>query len=181
MKTKFLSPMTPTKAAIALLEDAKIYLYQLSPTAYCKILPLLFNSNIGQHSRHFIEFFQCLMIQSQQKDGVINYDLRKRNKRIEQEPQYAIETIDHIIEELPHCISSCDLQLETTYDPNTNDTLTVSTCFDRELLYNIEHTIHHLAIIKIGLQLVMPNIELPSHFGFAPSTVKYRAELVVSA
>ncbi len=180
MKTKFSPLMTPTKVAIALLEDAKIYLHQLSPTAYCKILPLLFNSNIGQHSRHFIEFFQCLLIQSKNEDGVINYDLRKRNKRIEQEPQYAIETIDQIIEALPNCISNCNLQLETAYDPNTNDTLRVSTCFDRELLYNIEHTIHHLAIIKIGLQLVMPSIELPSHFGFAPSTVKYRAELTAS-
>ncbi|MDX1476670.1 MAG: hypothetical protein R3301_03155 [Saprospiraceae bacterium] len=45
---------------------------------------------------------------------------------------------------------------------------------ERELIYNIEHTIHHLAIIKIGLAIIAPDIPLPAHFGVAPSTVKYK-------
>ncbi|MEZ4887158.1 MAG: hypothetical protein R3E32_20675 [Chitinophagales bacterium] len=169
--------MTPTKVAIALLEDAKIYLNQISAAAYCQTIPLLFNSNIGQHSRHLIEFFQCLLQQAQSEQGIIDYDKRQRNKEIEQEPPSAIQAIDAIIEALPTCQPNPNLQLHVAYNPNTDDVLTVRTCFDRELLYNIEHTIHHLAIIKIGLQLVTPDIQLPLHFGIAPSTVKYRSEI----
>ncbi len=166
--------MTPTKVATSLLEDAKIYLHQVSVAAYCQTLPLLFNSSIGVHSRHFIEFFQCLLEQAQSEKGIIDYDKRQRNRQIEEVPKAAIDAIDILIEMLPKCEPNPNLQLQAAYQIDGNDMLTVQTCFDRELLYNIEHTIHHLAMIKVGLQLAMPNIELPLHFGIAPSTVKYR-------
>lgn len=41
-------------------------------------------------------------------------------------------------------------------------------------MYNIEHTIHHLALIKVGLKLVYPDLDLPNHFGVAPSTIKFQ-------
>lgn len=169
--------MTPTKVATSLLEDAKIYLHQVSVAAYCQTLPLLFNSSIGVHSRHFIEFFQCLLEQTKSKEGVINYDKRQRNRQIEEKPQAAIEAIDILIEKLPRCEPNPNLQLQATYQVDGDDTLTVQTSFDRELLYNIEHTVHHLAMIKVGLQLAMPDIELPLHFGIASSTVKYRNKI----
>lgn len=169
--------MSPTKVAISLLEDAKIYLRQVSEAAYCKALPLLFNSSVGVHTRHFIEFFQCLLQQAQSEEGIIDYDKRRRNKDIEEKPQRAIEAIDILIEGLPKCQAKTDLQLQAAYKMDSDDKLIVQTCFDRELLYNIEHTIHHLAMIKVGLQLTMPNIELPLHFGVAPSTVKYRSKI----
>ncbi|MGB0930717.1 MAG: hypothetical protein ACPGVB_08075 [Chitinophagales bacterium] len=169
--------MTPTKVAVTLLEDAKVYLHQVSVAAYCQTLPLLFNSSIGVHSRHFIEFFQCLLEQAQSKEGIIDYDKRKRNREIEGKPQAAIEAIDFLIEGLPKCKPNPNLKLQAAYQIEGDDMLTVQTCFDRELLYNIEHTIHHLAMIKVGLQLAMPNIELPLHFGIAPSTVRYRSKI----
>ncbi|MDH3651116.1 MAG: hypothetical protein OEQ53_15620, partial [Saprospiraceae bacterium] len=46
----------------------------------------------------------------------------------------------------------------------------------RELLYNLEHLIHHLAIIRIAMREVEPDVELGAHFGVAPSTLLYRAE-----
>ncbi len=177
MKTKFLYQMTPTQVAIGLLEDAKKYLEQIPPIYYSKTLPLLFDSNIGQHSRHYIEFFQCLLTQAKRSNGLIDYDERKRNQRIEREPKYAIEVIEEIIEALPNFQPNCTLYLQAGYSLDSDEALKVRTCFERELLYNIEHTIHHFAIIKIGLQLVMPEIKLPSHFGIAPSTIKYRNEI----
>ena len=51
----------------------------------------------------------------------------------------------------------------------------VSSSFFRELTYLIEHTIHHLAIIKIGLNEVYPAIEIPKNFGVAHSTIRYQA------
>ncbi|MBL4624563.1 MAG: hypothetical protein JKY42_05430, partial [Flavobacteriales bacterium] len=44
----------------------------------------------------------------------------------------------------------------------------------RELLYAFDHTVHHLAIVRIGLQLNFSHIVLPQNLGVAPSTIKYR-------
>jgi hypothetical protein len=52
----------------------------------------------------------------------------------------------------------------------------VSSTVGRELIYNIEHTIHHLAIVKIALKAILPSLELPEHFGVAPSTIRHRQE-----
>ena len=55
-----------------------------------------------------------------------------------------------------------------------NSDCTIDSTVGRELLYNLEHCIHHLALIKIGLKLVAPQIELPTHFGFARSTILHK-------
>ena len=54
-------------------------------------------------------------------------------------------------------------------------TVKVETSFDRELLYAIEHTIHHMAIIKMGILLHYPNITIPKNFGVAESTIQYKS------
>jgi hypothetical protein len=56
------------------------------------------------------------------------------------------------------------------------DNLLVQSTIGRELIYNIEHTIHHLAIVKIALKSSIPGMHLPEHFGVAPSTIRYRQE-----
>jgi len=43
----------------------------------------------------------------------------------------------------------------------------------RELAYNIEHVIHHMAIIKIALRQHFEEVTIPENFGIAPSTAKY--------
>jgi hypothetical protein len=55
--------------------------------------------------------------------------------------------------------------------------LTSQSNIERELMYNIEHTIHHLAIIKIGLNAVAPQIALSEHFGVAPSTIRHKQNI----
>jgi uncharacterized damage-inducible protein DinB len=47
----------------------------------------------------------------------------------------------------------------------------VTTTFQRELTYLIEHSIHHLAIISIALRDSFATIEVPKYFGVAFSTI----------
>jgi hypothetical protein len=49
----------------------------------------------------------------------------------------------------------------------------VSTNYYREVIYNLEHTIHHMALIRVGIN-ELGNIDLPKDFGVAPSTIKYK-------
>jgi hypothetical protein len=47
----------------------------------------------------------------------------------------------------------------------------------RELLYNLEHCIHHQALIKVAV-LQLENISVNENFGVARSTIEYRKQCV---
>ncbi len=138
------------------------------PEQYYMPLPLLSGSTIGEHTRHIIEFFQCL--QAGISSGQIDYGKRERNRRLETDKHFAIETFRHIYTLLPVEEVSCVLQNETKSDLPA---LSVCSGYYRELIYSIEHAIHHMAIIKIGLKSLNLNVE--QDFGVAPSTLEYRA------
>ena len=57
------------------------------------------------------------------------------------------------------------------------DNLEIDTNFYREALYNIEHTIHHMALIRVGIKEVS-SITLPEYFGVAPSTIQHKKACV---
>jgi len=160
--------MNLIQESIFLLEDAEYFLQRISSEEYSKSIELMSDSTIGQHTRHFIEFYQCLLDQADSKN--INYCLRKRDQLIEQNPQAANKAINNIKERL----TDLDFEKEVTLFTAKENGNRVKSTIGRELYYNIEHCIHHLALIKIGLLIIQPNLTLPSHFGFAPSTIQHR-------
>ncbi|MEM9918817.1 MAG: DinB family protein [Bacteroidota bacterium] len=168
--------MKLVNTAQALLMDAKLYLEQIDAKDYSKQVELLFQSSIGQHSRHFIEFFQCLFTQVSNPERIVNYDKRLRNRLIESDPAHALQAIDELLEQMVELDIPEDVVLEACFP---EEEVSIPSSFERELLYNIEHTIHHLAIIKIGLRAIAPQIDLPEHFGVAASTIKFRKEACV--
>lgn len=139
---------------------------------YSRPLEVFSGSTLGQHTRHFVEFFQCLLEQSAL--GVVNYDKRKRNQLIQENQKVAFAAMDAISTEL--CDRSEDeaLKLETNYGLSS---LSVSTTFERELVFNIEHTVHHLALLRIGLIHLNPNLQLDPGFGVASSTQRHKEEI----
>ncbi len=153
---------------VSCLSATRTYLETLTAEEYQRPLELLSAASIGQHTRHFIEFFQCLLRQT--SAGEINYDLRIRDKAIEQDPKVALAAIQQICQGLQESDVNQQVQLCACYGSK----VTVESNVARELVYNLEHTIHHLAIIRIGLAIVRPDLHLPDSFGVAASTTKYR-------
>ena len=49
----------------------------------------------------------------------------------------------------------------------------IKTNYYRELAYNLEHTIHHMALIRVGIAEVS-SLSVPENFGVAYSTLKFR-------
>ena len=82
-----------------IFENIKLYLNLIDAQKYTEPLELLSNSTIGQHTRHVVEFFQCLVEQCQCSQ-IIDYDKRQRNKRIETDPNYTIQVLDNLFEQL---------------------------------------------------------------------------------
>ena len=152
------------------LSELQKVLKQLSVQDYTKPIQNLGNSSIGQHNRHIIELFQCLL--NGYESGVLNYDNRSRNLLIENNIEYANESIDYIISALgkPN-------KIMTLHQLLNNETVTIKTNYFRELLYNLEHCIHHQALIKVALY-EMNNINVDSNFGVAPSTIEYKKRCV---
>jgi hypothetical protein len=134
------------------------------------------NATIGQHLRHTLEFFICLEKGYQQ--GVVNYDLREHSKTIESDRNLALTTLH----EIQHFIASHPvdkiLLLEVGYLPTSNNTVAIQTNYFRELTYNIEHAVHHMALMKIGIREAAPYVTLPDEFGIAISTLRYRESSV---
>jgi hypothetical protein len=145
-------------------------LIDISNETYIKPSIGLSNGFIGEHVRHIIEMYQCLHIGYIQ--GSFSYDKRKRDKSIEQDKNIAILAIHEIL----NFIDLPDKTIKSEYELLT-DTISIETTYFRELLHNLEHTIHHQALIKVALiEFNITNIAV--NFGVAPSTILYKRACV---
>ena len=140
--------------------------------------PNLHRAFRGEHLRHTVEFFLCL--EEGSKSGTVNYDKRLRDELIETDKFAALNAINRIYDFVKSQHGDHALLLEVGYDPNSEACETIKTNYFRELTYNIEHTVHHMAIMKIGLREVAPYVQIPSDFGIAISTIRHR-EAVLDA
>ena len=164
--------MNLIEATLSKLSNIQFYLKNLDHSLYQEPIEILSFASIGEHTRHILEFYQCLL--QQRTAGSINYDLRNRDALIQQDPAKAIEVLKWIMIALPEADFKKPLCLEICYDEQGEIINSVDTSFERELVYNLEHVIHHLAIIKIGLSVITPRMVLPESFGVAPSTIRFK-------
>jgi hypothetical protein len=153
----------------AIFEDINYILLELNFQDYNQNLSILSNNSIGNHIRHIIELFECLI--ESKENGILNYDNRKRCPKTENDKEFALEKLQKIESE----IEKLDLNKTILLQQNIDGKLIkCETNFQRELLYNIEHSVHHLAIIRIGIEEDFPYIEIPENFGVAHSTIQFR-------
>lgn len=145
---------------------------QLDNAEFTQPLELLSGNSIGKHIRHIIEFYDCL-IRGYESDQ-IDYDTRAHNSLFESNKLVAINEMDKIIEALDR-YQDKPLKLLASYCDDAKKHLT-ATSFNRELVYNIEHATHHMAIINIAMRNAFPKINLPANFGVAYSTIKYQQQ-----
>ncbi len=145
---------------------------QLDETAYSLPVPMLHGNTIGKHVRHIIEFYECLVNGS--STGKLNYDLRTRDLVLETSPRHAMLVLQAITQKLTHCKDQ-PMQLEACFDPEAGIVVT-QTSFNRELAYNIEHAIHHMAIIRIAIENQFSEVIIPGNFGVAYSTIRYQQQ-----
>ena len=145
------------------LEDI---LLQLNDEEYTDSLTILNNQTIGKHVRHIVEFYGCLA----HANSMVCYDARKRDELLETSTSYTI----NYIHQLNQTIEQLDFHQSIILKQLVNDEeFEIATTIGREMIYCIDHSIHHFAIIKIAIQHHLPSITIDAHFGIAYSTIKY--------
>ena len=105
---------------------------------------------------------------------MINYDKRAHDKLIESDKFIALSTLDKINDFIQSQPADKPMKLEAGYDLEREVFVIIETNFLRELVYNIEHAVHHMAIIKIGIRDLALEVQLPHDFGIAASTIRYQ-------
>ncbi|MFV0304486.1 MAG: hypothetical protein ACK5IC_03260 [Moheibacter sp.] len=153
------------------LNDLSTLIQQLNQEQYSREFESLLHNSIGSHIRHSLELYECLV--ESDASEILNYDNRKRSSELEKNPFVALAKIHWIQESLDKLSLEKEIQMEQTLGDFKQK---ITSNFKRELLYNIEHTVHHMAIIRIGVQSFLPNLTFPSTFGIAYSTLLYREE-----
>lgn len=162
--------MNDLRAATAdLFDQVSTSLLSISNHQYAERQPVLLHSSIGQHLRHSIELYQELV--RGYHTGVVNYEQRCRSLLLETDRQAAIAAMQAILEQLPD--ADKPLQLQGHYHAGSDTMMHVATNYRRELLYNVEHLIHHMALMRIALAQ-WPEAVIHPQFGIAVSTTKYR-------
>lgn len=128
--------------------------------------------NVGRHFRHVYDHFNAVFAGS--GSGVVDYNHRQRESDVERDMGLSQSSLEKII-------AAC-LGLDGAYLSNTIEVISEVSCsteksyrftsnIERELLYLINHTVHHLAYVKLLLKGA--DIALPETIGIAPSTATY--------
>jgi hypothetical protein len=163
-------------AAIGILLQGAELVRNLSADDYARRVPAVFNASIGGHYRHCLDHFSSLL--AALHGGIVDYDCRQRDKRLESDPDFAFDvtrTYLNLLEELsPDALSrAVNARCEVSYAQGCSPISASSIA--REMVYCIAHAIHHYALIAVMAKLM--KVDLPPHFGVAPSTVKHEQSL----
>ncbi len=147
-------------------------LHQLDNKQYSAPLKVLSDNTIGKHIRHILEFVECMVVGME--NGLVDYDNRRRDLALETDVNAALQ----LMLRLQNTIETItgDKELEMTFAHPNGKLEILKTNIYRELVYNIEHAIHHMAIIKIACNVEFTNVVLPSHFGVAYSTIQFQEQ-----
>ena len=162
-------------ACSGILEQLVQLVEELTPEEFSKPAAVLGNYSVGQHIRHTLEFFICL--EAGDQSGSVNYDKREHNKLIETDKFLALNILHRIQQYVNKPRDNQAVNLEITYGTDSGQVHQVPSNFMRELVYNIEHAVHHMALIKIGVREVAPHINLPPDFGVASSTLRHQQKI----
>jgi S-ribosylhomocysteine lyase LuxS involved in autoinducer biosynthesis len=153
------------------LQSLKNLLASLKDEEYIHTIEHLGNASIGGHTRHIIELLQCAI--SGYHTGVVDYVNRYRNMQLEIDKSFAQTVIQQMDEDFRLPNKQLTMLVEEM-ELSTDDAVT--TTYFREVVYNTEHTIHHLALIKVAL-IEMKLAIVDASFGMAYSTIRFKATI----
>ena len=155
------------------LGDLASVLERVSDLDYVAKAPGGVSGAIGAHVRHCLDHVNAVLDPA--PDGVVRYDGRRRQPTLETDRQMAAATLRRSAERLDALTretADAPLVLESQVD-RQGVCVQVLSSLARELVFVLQHTIHHQALV--GLLLAGRGVPVPNTFGYAPSTPRSAA------
>jgi len=126
------------------------------------------SSSLGAHVRHVLDRSNCVV--EGFSSGTINYDNRRRDVELENNPALCVKEFDRILAEIEDFSAGSAVEVCETLNCEGLKANIKST-YERELLDIILHCTHHMATMKFILE--KSGIEVDKDFGKNASTVIY--------
>lgn len=161
--------------SVALLEQAISLVARLDDNIFAAITPISPRGSIAGHLRHTLNFYQSFI--RGWENGLVDYNIRNRDVRFEQDRLYAVSCIEdaiHLLKGLCHLEAQEHLLVRVEDDVAWSRSSVL-----RELDVLKSHTIHHYSLIAMLLRL--HEIDPGEEFGVAPSTLRHWKHEVVCA
>ena len=149
------------------LKSLSNLLLLLNDRQYNQKIVFLGNASIGGHTRHIVELLKC--VTDGYNLGRVYYVNRVRNLSLETDKILAAQELTIMINNVTQPDKHMKLVTECEEGGLIN---IVRTTYFREIVYNTEHAIHHLALIRVALREMKLDI-VGDEFGMAYSTIKY--------
>ena len=166
--------MKASTGTLLVTEQLSELLERLDKITYTLALSLFHGSTIGQHIRHIVEFYVCLL--DGHPSAHIDYSSRKRNNELSDCPAAALAALENITDRARRLDEHQWLNVDSEFSDDDDERPAYISSMGRELQYAFDHAVHHLAIIRMGLETHFPEIPVDKDLGVAPSTLKYRKE-----
>jgi len=169
---KDLSHRRVLDAAACALDQCAALLATLDQRSYTAPSARLFNSTIGQHTRHALDHFEAALT-GFLANTEIDYDHRERDTPTERDPGAALGAVRALSDRLAS-LDEAGLEspvlVRVMVNAEGHDAALGST-LARELAFAVHHAVHHNAMIaSIASEL---GLRTPPGFGKAPSTVNH--------
>ncbi|MFU8831059.1 MAG: DinB family protein [Wenzhouxiangella sp.] len=133
------------------------------------------NDSIGTHVRHVLEHYDCVFIG---QEGLVDYDQRPRDHVLESSRNAALICINRLRRTLPG-LKNAAVQVRYSPDKDTRKgAASIESSIERELLYLVSHTIHHMAMIAVLARWAGLNVS--PEFGVTSSTRRHRLTLATA-
>ena len=154
------------------IQDVLTILHALPNSARSSIY---IENDIGVHVRHVMDHLQAFLTGLGSSE--VDYNTRNRSAACETDLDIANMQLETIVEQVKKLnkeprLMKMDLMIVSEIDCFSTHSETVHSNFAREVLYLINHTIHHAAYIRLLLR--NRDIALPDHIGIAPCTATFQ-------
>lgn len=155
---------------IEVLEQVSRFISALDDAEYSHV-SARGGSSIGKHVRHILDHYSAVELGL--KSGMVLYDARNRGALIESKRRVALEAFEKQIAWLRANSEQANypMRLRTETSVSVQQQVDVDTCLLRELVYLTNHTVHHLAYMR--LLALQQGVQTDAGIGLAPATASY--------